>query len=60
MQAQNHSAKCSACGMPIQPGTLRCPRCNQLLISLDGCGSCQGCSLAGICHPPALKDKKRK
>ena len=33
---------CPKCGLTIEPGTLRCPRCNALL--LMGCGgSCATC-----------------
>ena len=33
---------CPTCGLAIEPGTLRCPRCNTLVIM--GCGgSCASC-----------------
>jgi hypothetical protein len=33
---------CPKCGLTIEPGTLRCPRCNALV--LMGCGgSCASC-----------------
>lgn len=33
---------CPKCGMPVEAGSLRCPRCNALVIA--GCGgSCASC-----------------
>ena len=33
---------CPKCGLAVEPGTLRCPRCNALVIM--GCGgSCASC-----------------
>lgn len=39
---------CPVCGMQAERGTIRCPRCNALL--LKGCGgSCASCG-AGSCE----------
>ncbi len=37
-------AACPKCGLAIEPGSLRCPRCNTLVIA--GCGgSCASCGV---------------
>ena len=33
---------CPKCGMPVEEGSLRCPRCNALVIMSCG-GSCASC-----------------
>lgn len=40
---------CAACGLLVPPGTVRCPRCNQLLLPQMRCyGNCRSC--AADCH----------
>lgn len=48
---------CDSCGMAVPTGTLRCPRCNHLLLSQLSCqGNCRAC--AAKC--PSQTDKTQK
>lgn len=38
-------ASCPACGLTVPAGTVRCPRCNQLLLEQLQCqGNCRTCA----------------
>lgn len=38
---------CPACRLAVPAGTVRCPRCNQLLLSQFSCqGNCRTCAAA--------------
>ncbi len=42
---EKQEQQCPACGLAVATGTVRCPRCNQLMIEQLQCsGNCRSCA----------------
>jgi hypothetical protein len=43
---ESASPKCPQCGLVVEPGAIRCPRCRAFLLRACS-GSCASCGVAG-------------
>ncbi|HHV72977.1 MAG TPA: hypothetical protein GXX38_10305 [Clostridia bacterium] len=51
MDKKEKNRQCRVCGLPItDPGLIRCPRCNTVLLKLVSCsGNCRECQIKNDC-----------